>query len=362
MPETIWFEAREFKAVLERNRGRHYVYAIGVHAYKGANGVVEKYVGKGINLRALAHAKEAARLGEHRQCARHRGIIKWGNQVRYAILAWCETGAQALAAEVAFIREFGRPNLWNHTDGGDAVINLDERSLARRSQAIRAAHGRPEYKALRSALSMEAWRDKGYRERLIEKRRAKAQDPDWIIRMKEVSKAAFGTPEIRAIRRRTARGVLSRPAVKMAISASSKANWSKPEFRENLSAHRKAMWGSLGFRERTRAAMKDAASRPEVKRKVSEASARNWANPEYAARMSDARRRVWASPEYRARMSEIRRKAMECPERRAAASLRARVRGLYSRLTGVPYRSVSTREAMQYLVESGRVTADGRLA
>jgi group I intron endonuclease len=148
---------------------------------------------------------------------------------------------------------------------------------------------------------------------------------------------------------------------KAKTSAATKACWKNQEYKDRISISRKLMWESTEHREKIAKNRTLISKTSEYKAKIGAASKALWKNPEYRNNLIQKRILLWESPEYREKIAEKRAIFMSSPSYKEGHSNRQKVIGLYSRISGFPYRTAKYLDAMKYLLDRDLIDDQGRI-
>lgn len=245
------------------------------------------YVGKGKGNRVYEHEQEARTGHKCHKCNVIRKIWRKGGQVQRWIVLETTSEDEALAYEKEMIALHGRPNLTNHTDGGEGSFRPSD-----------------SYRKKQSASSKARWRQPEFRKRQSIFKRARWQDPIYRARQSASSKERW-----------------TRPGFRENHIAQVKARATNPDWKANQSAKQKALWQDPEYRAEQIARQKAGRDTPEYRAHLSERGKARFESPEQRAAISERSKTRWQDPEYRAKMIAI-RNTPEWREKQAAARQR----------------------------------------
>lgn len=222
-------------------------------------------------------------------------IRKYGKDAfSHEVLETCATIEEANAAEERWIAHFDTRNPekgFNLAPGG-----------CHTPHPVRNPWDRPEFRAANAGRNVTALMTPEARKAQLESMRS----PESRAKRSAMTKESQARPEVKARQRE----LHDDPAYLGRISESTKAALSSPKTRARLSESSKALHADPAYKEKVISAVTEASRRPEVRAKLSASSKATWTDPDYVAKQ----RAKVASPETRAKIGASSKGRRHTPE------------------------------------------------
>lgn len=264
------------------------------------------YVGKGSKDRVYDHDREARKGCKCHKCNIVRKIWRNGGKVQRYIVFTTDDEQEAYAYEEETIAMYGLDTLANQSSGGwsgaSGVIVTDKQ------------------RAERSVRAQKNAQDPEWLKKVSERTKAAQADPEVKRRTSEGLKKSWTNPQARQNRLNGMHAFYSSEEGKQITSARGKKRWSKPgerkrqsdrlkgsltdDGRQRRSEASKRLWSDPEHRARRMAAQKEAQNRPELRERKSQEGKRRFEDPEYRQRHSEALHQRYENPKQRQKISE----------------------------------------------------------